>query len=88
MNRPLAELIAEALARSEEDREELIAELENSLGTDDRADDDYPLGPGWAAEIRRRVEAVEAGDSHGIPADEAMRLIMSDEEDEDDDAAG
>ena len=79
MPRPLTELVAESLARTEADRWDLVAELMASL-----PDDPDAFGqdtPGYDAEILRRIEEVRNGTADMIPAAEAMRLIMSDDDD-------
>ena len=60
----------DALALPEEQRATLVAALNESLET---TEDD--LTPEWKAEIARRIEAVERGDSRLIPGDEVEARI-------------
>jgi len=63
-------ILEDALALSEEQRATLVAALNESLET---TEDD--LTPQWKAEIARRIEAVERGDSRLIPGDEVDARI-------------
>jgi len=63
-------ILEDALALSEEQRATLVAALNESLET---TEDD--LTPQWKAEIARRIEAVERGDSLLIPGDEVEARI-------------
>ena len=63
-------ILEDALALSEEQRATLVAALNESLET---TEDD--LTPQWKAEIARRIEAVERGDSRLIPGDEVEARI-------------
>jgi len=55
----------QALALPEQDRAALVDALSDSLhGTDE------DLSPEWKAEIARRIEALERGESHLIAGDE------------------
>jgi putative addiction module component (TIGR02574 family) len=63
-------ILEDALALSEEQRATLVAALNESLET---TEDD--LTPEWKAEIARRIEAVERGDSRLIPGDEVEARI-------------
>jgi putative addiction module component (TIGR02574 family) len=63
-------LLEDALALPEEQRATLVAALNESLET---AEDD--LTPQWKAEIARRIEAVERGESRLIPGDEVEARI-------------
>ncbi len=82
MTRPLTDVIAEALALPEGDREELVEALCGSLEPEDRTDDDDPLGPGWAAEIKRRIDDLRSGAVKGIPAEEVRRRMEADDLDD------
>jgi putative addiction module component (TIGR02574 family) len=66
-----AQLLTEALRLSDEERAalagELIQSLEKEVDTDAEA--------AWAAEIRARLERVDAGTSKTIPWSEARRRI-------------
>jgi len=67
-------LLEEALALPSEDRAKLVEALADSL---DAAEID--LGPAWKAEIERRVEAIERGESRLIPGDEVdarLRAVL------------
>jgi putative addiction module component (TIGR02574 family) len=64
-------IFEQALALPEPERAALIDALADSIvGADD---DD--LSPEWKAEIARRIEAVERGDSRLIPGDEVEARI-------------
>jgi putative addiction module component (TIGR02574 family) len=64
-------IFQQALALPEPERAALIDALADSIvGADD---DD--LSPEWKAEIARRIEAVERGDSRLIPGDEVEARI-------------
>jgi putative addiction module component (TIGR02574 family) len=64
-------IFEQALALPEQDRAALIDALADSIV--DSGDDD--LSPDWKAEIARRIEAVEQGESHLIPGDEVEARI-------------
>jgi len=49
-----------------EQRAEVVDEL---LGMDDEL---VPIMPGWAAECKRRLDAIEAGESTPVPLDRVM----------------
>ena len=63
-------IFEQALALPEPERAALIDALADSIVG---ADDD--LSPEWKAEIARRIEAVERGDSRLIPGDEVEARI-------------
>ncbi|MGB5283416.1 MAG: addiction module protein [Polyangiales bacterium] len=63
-------ILEDALALPEEQRATLVAALNESL---EAAEDD--LSPHWKAEIARRIEAVERGESSLIPGDEVEARI-------------
>ncbi len=63
-------IFEQALALSEQERSALIDALADSL----RGEDD-DLSPEWKAEIARRVEAVERGESRLIAGDEVEARI-------------
>jgi putative addiction module component (TIGR02574 family) len=63
-------ILEDALALSDEQRATLVAALNESLET---TEDD--LTPEWKAEIARRIEAVERGDSRLIAGDEVEARI-------------
>jgi putative addiction module component (TIGR02574 family) len=63
-------ILEEALALPEDERAALVSALNESLET--AADD---LSPEWKAEIARRIEAVERGESRLIPWDEVEARI-------------
>ena len=62
----------QALALAEEDRAALVDALNESL-----QDPKGSLAPEWNAEIARRIEAVERGESRLIPADEVEARIRA-----------
>jgi putative addiction module component (TIGR02574 family) len=65
------QLLVEALRLSEEERAALAGELIQSLETAVDADAEAA----WSAEIRARLERVEAGGAKTIPWSEARRRI-------------
>jgi len=65
------QLLVEALRLTDEERAALAGELIDSLD----ADVDPDAEAAWAAEIRARVNDLEAGRSKTIPWDEARRRI-------------
>lgn len=65
------QLLTEALRLPEEERAALAGELIQSLETEVDADAEAA----WAAEIRSRLERVEAGTVKTIPWSEARRRI-------------
>ena len=67
------QLLAEALQLPPEERAALAGELIQSLDTE--VDDEAEAA--WSAEIRRRVERLEAGLAHTIPWAEARRRILA-----------
>jgi putative addiction module component (TIGR02574 family) len=66
-------IFEQALALPAPQRAELIDALAESIVSDD--DDD--LGPDWQAEIARRIEAVERGESRLIPGDEVEARLRA-----------
>lgn len=70
---PTAEQItAAALAMSEEDRQDLLLQLMDSL--DGPPDEDYEEA--WAAEIKRRLDDVRSGKEKAMPWAEARKMIF------------
>ena len=65
------QLLVEALRLTEEERAALAGELIQSLETEIDADAEAA----WAAEIRVRLERVDAGSAKTIPWSEARRRI-------------
>lgn len=66
-------IFEQALALPEPERSALIDALADSIvGADD---DD--LSPEWKAEIARRIEAIERGDSRLIPGDEVEARVRA-----------
>lgn len=63
------ELLREALALDDEEREWLIRELASSLPEDPHAQE------AWDQEIDRRLDAVDSGAMESIPAPEALRRL-------------
>ncbi len=70
-----AKILAEAMALSEREREELALELLASIATpaEDLSDDD----PAFAAEIHRRAEEVRGGATDGVSWEELRASIES-----------
>lgn len=65
MNSTAKKLLDEALCLPEEERASLVDALNESLQIA-KAD----LSPEWQAEIARRIDAVERGESHLVAGDE------------------
>ena len=64
-------LLVDALSLPEDERAALVDALAQSLsGSSD-------LSPAWKAEIARRIEAVEHGESRLIPGDEVAARIRA-----------
>ncbi len=63
-------ILEDALSLPEEERAALVDALNESL--EEPADD---LSPAWKAEIIRRIQAVEQGESRLIPGDEVEARI-------------
>lgn len=61
----------DALSLPEDERAALASALDASLS---KAGD---LSPAWKAEIARRIEAVERGESRLVPGEEAMARVRS-----------
>lgn len=66
------QITAAALAMSQEDRQDLLVQLLDSL--DGPPDDDYEEA--WGAEIKRRLDDVRSGKVETIPAAEAHKLMF------------
>ncbi len=71
MTKPAEAVLAEALRLDVDARAELAAEILASL--DGPADPDAETA--WAAEIERRIAAIESGTAHLEPWDEVKRRI-------------
>ncbi len=67
------QLLAEALQLPPEERAALAGELIQSL--DSKVDDDAEAA--WSAEIRRRIERLDAGLASTVPWAEARRRILA-----------
>lgn len=70
MSSAVKKILEEALALSEKERAALVDALNDSLEM--RSDG---LTPEWRAEIARRIDAVERGESRLIPGDEVDARI-------------
>jgi putative addiction module component (TIGR02574 family) len=68
-------IFEQALALPAPQRAELIDALAESIVSDE--DEDEDLGPDWQAEIARRIEAVERGESRLIPGDEVEARLRA-----------
>jgi len=68
------DLLQEAMHLPPEARAALAAELIGSL---DPVEPDEDVEAAWAAEIRRRLDEVDAGTAKLVPADEAIAKIRS-----------
>lgn len=67
------EIIDTALSLPDSERADIAATLIRSLDTEIDADADEM----WAAEIQRRMEAIDRGEVRLIPWDEVMRELRS-----------
>jgi putative addiction module component (TIGR02574 family) len=65
------QIVSAALELPEEDREEVISRLRDSL-TDDEVDQ------AWRAEVRRRLARIEAGDVEWIDGEEVLAELRAD----------
>lgn len=74
MSKPTETVLAEALRLDVKDRARLAVELLASL--DGPADPDAEIA--WAAEIERRIEAIEDGTAELEPWEEVKRRIEKD----------
>ncbi|KNZ33648.1 MAG: hypothetical protein AD742_05280 [Methylibium sp. NZG] len=66
MTATIAELIAQALQLSPEDRAHLADRLLNSLDTDRTVED------AWSRAVDRRMAGFESGSAHDIPIEDAL----------------
>ena len=64
-------ILEDALSLPEDERAALADALNESLSP---ASD---LSPAWKAEIARRIDAVESGESRLIPGDEALARVRA-----------
>ncbi|MCB9658229.1 MAG: addiction module protein [Sandaracinaceae bacterium] len=64
-------ILEDALSLPEDERAALADALNESLSP--KGD----LSPAWKAEIARRIEAVEGGESRLIPGDEALARVRA-----------
>lgn len=58
-------ILKEALALSQQEREELVSALSNSL-------DPVELSPEWTSEIGRRIEKIERGEAELLDPEEHL----------------
>jgi len=58
-------ILEEALALSEQEREELVTALSSSL-------EPVELSPEWSSEIGRRIEKIERGEAELLDAEEHL----------------
>jgi putative addiction module component (TIGR02574 family) len=69
---PAQRVLTDAMRLSEDERLDVATELLASLeGPEDGVDDDA-----WLAEVRRRAERVERGESQSVSWDEAKRQVL------------
>ena len=71
MTKPAEKVLSEALGLGARERAEIAAKLIASL--DDAPDEDVEAA--WAAEVERRVEAVEAGRANLVPWENVERRV-------------
>jgi putative addiction module component (TIGR02574 family) len=74
MTRHAADLLAEALRLTEEERGELAARLIESLDT--AAEDEVEVA--WSAQIQQRLADLQSGQVSPVPWPEARRMILED----------
>lgn len=74
MTKPVQKVINEALRLAHDDRAKLAASLLASLD----GPEDPDVETAWAAEIRRRIEEVDAGTAKLIPWEDVKRRIEKD----------
>ena len=65
------QIVSAALELPEEDREEVISRLRDSLTDDD-------VDQAWRAEVRRRLARIEAGDVEWIDGEEVLAELRAD----------
>ncbi len=63
-------ILDEALALSQQEREELVSALSTSL-------DPVELSPEWSAEIGRRVRKIERGEADFLDAEEHLAELRT-----------
>lgn len=73
MSAEVRKIFEHALALPEKERAALIDALADSIV----GGDDDELSPEWKAEIARRIEAVERGESRLIPGDEVEARLRA-----------
>ena len=73
-------LFQELMSLAVEERAEIVNRLWDDINDCD--DSEFDLGSEWEEEIRRRIEDHESGKTKGIPFDEAMKMIVAEEEDD------
>jgi putative addiction module component (TIGR02574 family) len=85
MTKSAKQVLEQAMALDLDDRAELVEQLSDTL--EPSTDPEYVAA--WEAELRRRIDAHESGESKGIPWEEARKQIFdlgtADAEDEDED---
>ena len=69
-------LLAEALLLSPRERDFLIAKLIESIDAGDEALLQEEWDAAWAAEIRRRLDSLDSGETKTIPWEEARKMIF------------
>ncbi|MGB5697949.1 MAG: addiction module protein [Polyangiales bacterium] len=63
-------ILEEALALSEQEREELVSALSSSLGL-------VELSPEWSSEIDRRIQKIERGEAELLDAEEYLAEVQT-----------
>jgi putative addiction module component (TIGR02574 family) len=69
MDSNVEQVIAEALALAPDERSEVAAILRNSVADEI---DESAVAQAWKEEIRRRIRALEAGETHTTPWEEVQ----------------
>ena len=67
----LEHLKAQAMTLPAKERQQLVVELEESLGSDD-GDVDVEVSPEFGAELERRVASIRSGTATLVPAGEFL----------------
>jgi putative addiction module component (TIGR02574 family) len=75
MPKTLAEVTAEALALSDDDRAALAETLWDSLPEGGAVADEAAYDPGYVADLRRRIDAARSGTSGAVPWAEVRRRV-------------
>lgn len=70
----VSEIISAAKVLSEDDRREVIRELQETLPAEDEP---FELSPEWMAEIQRRVAELDAHPESAVPWEEVYQRALA-----------